>query len=69
VTLADVRAPGAALMVGLVTVGGLLIVGGAAVLIWTVVPYRHVRDPMIDGVLAIVLGEAPVDRRSPDITR
>jgi protein-S-isoprenylcysteine O-methyltransferase Ste14 len=71
-------------MVGLVTVGSLLIAGGVAMLIWTVVlfhregkgtlglgkvmgepvqlvvrgPYRHVRNPMISGVLAILLGEA-----------
>jgi protein-S-isoprenylcysteine O-methyltransferase Ste14 len=75
---------GVALTVGLVTVGGLLIAGGVAMLIWTVVlfdregkgtlglghvmgepvrlvvrgPYRHVRNPMISGVLAILLGEA-----------
>jgi protein-S-isoprenylcysteine O-methyltransferase Ste14 len=85
---ADVRAAdlGAALKVGLVTVGTLLIAGGAAMLTWTVVlfdragkgtlgvgnvmgepvrlvvrgPYRHVRNPMISGVLAILLGEAAV---------
>jgi protein-S-isoprenylcysteine O-methyltransferase Ste14 len=85
VILPDVRAPdlGAALMVGLVTVGALLIAGGVAMLIWTVVlfdregkgtlgvgnvmgepvrlvvrgPYRYVRNPMISGVLAILLGE------------
>ena len=76
----------AALTVGLLTVGGLLIAGGVAMLIWTVVlfhregrgtlglgnvmgepvrlvvrgPYRHVRNPMISGVLAILLGEAAV---------
>jgi hypothetical protein len=88
VILADVRAPdlGAALTVGLGTVSGLLIAGGLAMLIWTVVlfdregkgtlglgnvmgepvrlvvrgPYRHVRNPMISGVLAILLGEAAV---------
>jgi protein-S-isoprenylcysteine O-methyltransferase Ste14 len=88
VILADVRAPdlGAVLTVGLATVGGLLIAGGVAMLIWTVVlfdregkgtlglgnvmgepvrlvvrgPYRHVRNPMISGVLAILLGETAV---------
>jgi protein-S-isoprenylcysteine O-methyltransferase Ste14 len=88
VIFADVRVPnlGAVLTVGLLTVGGLLIAGGAAMLIWTVVlfhregkgtlgvgnvmgepvrlvvrgPYRHVRNPMISGVLAILLGEAVV---------
>jgi protein-S-isoprenylcysteine O-methyltransferase Ste14 len=75
---------GVALTAALVTVGGLLIAGGVAMLIWTVVlfhregkgtlglgnvmgepvhlvvrgPYRHVRNPMISGVLAILLGEA-----------
>jgi protein-S-isoprenylcysteine O-methyltransferase Ste14 len=77
---------GSALTVGLVTVGGLLIAAGLAMLVWTVLlfnrvgkgtlglgkvmgepvhlvvrgPYRHVRNPMISGVLAILLGEAAV---------
>ena len=77
---------GAALKVGLVMVGCLLIAGGVGLLIWTVVlfdrvgegtlglghvmgepvhlvvrgPYRHVRNPMISGVLCILLGEAAV---------
>jgi protein-S-isoprenylcysteine O-methyltransferase Ste14 len=77
---------GAALAVGLATVGCLLIVTGLGLLIWTVVlfdrvgrgtlglgpvmgepvhlvvrgPYRHVRNPMITGVLCILLGEAAV---------
>ena len=86
---AGVRGPqlGAALTVGLVTVGCLLIAGGLGLLIWTVVlfdrvgegtlglghvmgepvhlvirgPYRHVRNPMITGVLCILLGEAAVN--------
>ncbi|MBO0884464.1 MAG: isoprenylcysteine carboxylmethyltransferase family protein [Mycobacterium sp.] len=83
VRMPDLRA---ALTVGLVTVGSLLVVAGVAMLIWTVVlfdregkgtlglgnvmgepvhlvvrgPYRHVRNPMITGVLAILLGEASV---------
>jgi protein-S-isoprenylcysteine O-methyltransferase Ste14 len=85
---AGVRAPhlGAALTVGLVTIGCLLIAAGLGLLIWTVVlfdrvgkgtlglgpvmgepvhlvvrgPYRHVRNPMITGVLCILLGEAAV---------
>jgi protein-S-isoprenylcysteine O-methyltransferase Ste14 len=85
---ADVRAPDfdSPLIAGLVTVGGVLIAGGVAMLIWTVVlfdregkgtlglgnvmgepvrlvvrgPYRHVRNPMISGVLAILLGEAAI---------
>jgi protein-S-isoprenylcysteine O-methyltransferase Ste14 len=88
VVLAGVQAPGlgAALTIGRVTGGGLLIAGGVAMLIWTIVlfdregkgtlgvgnvlgepvhlvvrgPYRHVRNPMISGVLAILLGEAVV---------
>ena len=83
---AGVRAPhlGAALTVGLVTIGCVLIAAGLGLLIWTVVlfdrvgegtlglgpvmgepvhlvvrgPYRHVRNPMITGVLCILLGEA-----------
>jgi protein-S-isoprenylcysteine O-methyltransferase Ste14 len=77
---------GSPLIVGLVTVGGLLIAGGLGLWAWTVVlfdrkgkgtlgignilgepvhlvvagPYRHVRNPMITGVLAILLGEAAV---------
>ncbi len=71
---------------GLVTVGGLLMAAGLALMIWTnalfdrvgegtlgvgdvmgepihlVVrgPYRHVRNPMITGVLCILLGEAAI---------
>jgi protein-S-isoprenylcysteine O-methyltransferase Ste14 len=74
------------LIAGLAAVGGLLILGGLSLLVWTVVlfdregkgtlgvgnvlgepvhlvvqgPYRHVRNPMISGVLAILLGEAAV---------
>jgi protein-S-isoprenylcysteine O-methyltransferase Ste14 len=77
---------GAALTVGLMTVGGLLIAGGLGLMIWTNVlfdrvgegtlglgdvmgepvhlvvrgPYRHVRNPMITGVLCILLGEAAI---------
>jgi protein-S-isoprenylcysteine O-methyltransferase Ste14 len=85
---AGVRAPhlGAALTVGLITVGGLLIAAGLGLMIWTNVlfdrvgegtlglgnvmgepvhlvvrgPYRHVRNPMITGVLCILLGEAAI---------
>lgn len=85
---AGVRLPhlGAALTVGLVTVGCLLIAAGLGLLIWTVVlfdrvgkgtlglgnvmgepvhlvvrgPYRHVRNPMITGVLCTLLGEAAI---------
>src|SRR6516162_4114053 len=85
---AGVRGPqsGAALTVGLVTVGWSLIAAGLGMVIWTVVlfdrvgkgtlglgpvlgepvnlvvrgPYRHVRNPMISGVLCILLGEAAV---------
>jgi protein-S-isoprenylcysteine O-methyltransferase Ste14 len=84
----DVHMPdfGSPLIVGLATVGGLLIAGGLGLWTWTVVlfhrvgkgtlgvgnvmgepvrlvvqgPYRHVRNPMISGVLAILLGEAAV---------
>ena len=75
---------GAALTVGLVTIGWLLIAAGLGLMIWTNVlfdrvgkgtlglgpvmgepvhlvvrgPYRHVRNPMITGVLCILLGEA-----------
>jgi protein-S-isoprenylcysteine O-methyltransferase Ste14 len=83
---AGVRVPhlGAALTLGLVTVGCLLITAGLGLMIWTNVlfdrvgegtlglgsvmgepvhlvvrgPYRHVRNPMITGVLCILLGEA-----------
>jgi protein-S-isoprenylcysteine O-methyltransferase Ste14 len=77
---------GSPLIAGLVTVGGLLILGGLSLMVWTnrlfdrdgkgtlgvgkvmgepvhlVVtgPYRHVRNPMITGVLCILLGEAAV---------
>jgi protein-S-isoprenylcysteine O-methyltransferase Ste14 len=89
---AGVRGPrlGAALTVGLVTFGCLLIAAGLGLLIWTVVlfdrvgkgtlglgpvmgepvhlvvrgPYRHVRNPMITGVLCILLGEAAVTASS-----
>src|SRR5690349_8319966 len=85
---AGVRAPhlDAALTVGLITVGSLLIAAGVALMIWTNVlfdrvgegtlglgnvmgepvhlvvrgPYRHVRNPMITGVLCILLGEVAV---------
>jgi protein-S-isoprenylcysteine O-methyltransferase Ste14 len=83
---ADVRLPefDSPWTVGLAIVGCLLIVGGVAMLLWTVYlfdrvgkgtlgvgevlgqpvnlvvrgPYRHVRNPMISGVVAILLGEA-----------
>jgi protein-S-isoprenylcysteine O-methyltransferase Ste14 len=86
VTAADVRMPdlSSPAMIGLVTIGGLLIGGGLGLMIWTVTlfdrvgkgtlgvgtvlgepvhlvvrgPYRHVRNPMITGVLCILLGEA-----------
>jgi protein-S-isoprenylcysteine O-methyltransferase Ste14 len=86
VTAADVRMPdlSSPAMIGLVTIGGLLIAGGLGLMIWTVTlfdrvgkgtlgvgtvlgepvhlvvrgPYRHVRNPMITGVLCILLGEA-----------
>ena len=77
---------GSGLKVGLAVVGGLMIAGGVALLVWTVLlfdrvgkgtlgvgkvmgepvnlvvrgPYRHVRNPMISGVLWILLGEAAV---------
>jgi protein-S-isoprenylcysteine O-methyltransferase Ste14 len=70
--------------IGLAVIGGLLMVVGLGLLIWTVVlfdrtgngtlgvgrvlgepvhlvvrgPYRHVRNPMITGVVCILLGEA-----------
>lgn len=83
---AGVRTPhlGAAMTVGLVTIGCLLIAAGLGLMVWTNVlfdrvgegtlglgdvmgepvhlvvrgPYRHVRNPMITGVLCILLGEA-----------
>ena len=86
VIAADVRMPDltSPAMIGLVTIGGLLIVGGLGLMVWTVTlfdrvgkgtlgvgtvmgepvhlvvrgPYRHVRNPMITGVLCILLGEA-----------
>jgi len=85
---AGVRTPhlGAAMTVGLVTIGCLLIAAGLGLMVWTNVlfdrvgegtlglgdvmgepvhlvvrgPYRHVRNPMITGVLCILLGEAAV---------
>jgi protein-S-isoprenylcysteine O-methyltransferase Ste14 len=88
VAWAHVRAPdyGSPLTLGLAIIGCVLIVGGVAMLFWTVYlfdrvgkgtlgvgdvlgqpvnlvvrgPYRHVRNPMISGVLAILLGEAAV---------
>ena len=71
---------------GLVTIGGLLIAVGLALMIWTITlfdrvgqgtlgvgdllgepvhlvvrgPYRRVRNPMIGGVLCILLGEAAI---------
>ena len=81
-----VRAPDVGTPAGivLVTVGGVLIVVGLSLLVWTVSlfdrvgkgtlgvgkllgepvrlvvrgPYRHVRNPMITGVVCILLGEA-----------
>lgn len=76
----------AALAIGLITVGCLLIAAGLGLMVWTNVlfdrvgegtlglgnvmgepvhlvvrgPYRHVRNPMITGVLCILLGEAAV---------
>jgi protein-S-isoprenylcysteine O-methyltransferase Ste14 len=89
---AGVRGPhlGAALTVGLVTIGCLLIAAGLGLMIWTNLlfdrvgkgtlglgpvmgepvhlvvrgPYRHVRNPMITGVLCILLGEAAVTASS-----
>ena len=72
--------------IGLAIIGGLLIVVGLGLLVWTVVlfdrtgkgtlgigrllgepvhlvvrgPYRHVRNPMITGVVCILLGEAAI---------
>lgn len=72
--------------IALVTVGGLLVVAGLGLLVWTVAlfdrvgegtlgvgdvlgepvklviegPYRHVRNPMISGVLCILLGEVAI---------
>lgn len=88
VLAADVRLPDfdSVPLVLLAASGGLLIVGGLSLLVWTVVlfdrvgegtlglgevmgepvhlvvrgPYRHVRNPMISGVLCILLGEAAV---------
>jgi len=71
---------------GMAIVGGLLIVVGLGLFVWTVVlfdrtgkgtlgfgnllgepvhlvvrgPYRHVRNPMISGVLCVLLGEAAI---------
>jgi protein-S-isoprenylcysteine O-methyltransferase Ste14 len=86
VTSADVRMPdlSSPAMIGLVTIGGLLIGGGLGLMTSTMTlfdrvgkgtlgvgtvlgepvhlvvrgPYRHVRNPMITGVLCILLGEA-----------
>ncbi len=78
--------PSSAASIGLATLGGVLIVGGSGLLIWTVAlfdrvgkgtlgvgkvlgepvhlvvrgPYRHVRNPMITGVVCILLGEAAI---------
>ena len=88
VTAAGVRLPdrGSSAMVALALVGALLIAGGLALMVWTIVlfdrigkgtlgvgpvlgepvhlvvrgPYRHVRNPMITGVLCVLLGEAAV---------
>jgi protein-S-isoprenylcysteine O-methyltransferase Ste14 len=88
VTAAGIRQPdlGSPAMVAVATVGGLLIVGGLGLMVWTIVlfdrigkgtlgvgqvlgepvhlvvrgPYRHVRNPMITGVLCVLLGEAAV---------
>jgi protein-S-isoprenylcysteine O-methyltransferase Ste14 len=91
-TATGVRPPdlGSPLTAGLAVLGGLLIAGGLALLIWTVFlfdrvgkgtlgvgavlgepvnlvvrgPYRHVRNPMISGVLCILLGEAAITASS-----
>ena len=83
-----VRVPntGTPMGIALVTVGGVLIVVGLSLLVWTVSlfdrvgkgtlgvgkllgepvhlvvrgPYRHVRNPMITGVVCILLGEAAI---------
>jgi len=91
VSIADstgVRAPDLTSLarIGLAIIGGLLIVVGLGLLVWTVVlfdrtgkgtlgigrllgepvhlvvrgPYRHVRNPMITGVVCILLGEAAI---------
>jgi protein-S-isoprenylcysteine O-methyltransferase Ste14 len=88
VVAVGVRAPNpsSAAGIGLVSIGGLLIAGGLALLIWTVAlfdrvgkgtlgvgrvlgepvhlvvrgPYRHVRNPMISGVVCLLLGEAAI---------
>jgi protein-S-isoprenylcysteine O-methyltransferase Ste14 len=72
--------------IGLALIGGLLIVVGLGLFVWTVIlfdrtgkgtlgvgkvlgepvhlvvrgPYRHVRNPMITGVVGILLGEAAI---------
>lgn len=82
----DIPTLGSALTIGLVATGIVLIAGGLALMVWTVVlfdrdgkgtlgvgkvmgeptqlvlrgPYRHVRNPMISGLLCILLGEAAV---------
>jgi protein-S-isoprenylcysteine O-methyltransferase Ste14 len=83
VRLPNLGSPGS---IALATVGALLIAGGLALMVWTIVlfdrigkgtlgvgpvlgepvhlvvrgPYRHVRNPMISGVLCVLLGEAAV---------
>ncbi|OBA83896.1 RemK protein [Mycobacterium sp. 1164966.3] len=83
VRLPDLDSPAS---IALAVVGVLLIAGGLAVMVWTIVlfdrigkgtlgvgpvlgepvhlvvrgPYRHVRNPMITGVLCVLLGEAAI---------
>jgi protein-S-isoprenylcysteine O-methyltransferase Ste14 len=83
VRLPDLSSPPS---IALAVVGGLLIAGGLALMVWTIVlfdrigkgtlgvgpvlgepvhlvvrgPYRHVRNPMITGVLCVLLGEAAI---------
>jgi protein-S-isoprenylcysteine O-methyltransferase Ste14 len=86
VTAVGVRGPdlSSPASIALTTVGVLLIAGGLALMVWTIVlfdrigkgtlgvgpvlgepvhlvvrgPYRHVRNPMITGVVCVLLGEA-----------